>query len=428
MTVALTPQLRRIGWGVTLLSLSVIGLATMIPQPPAPIASHFCLLCGSFGTVDAILNVLLFIPLGVGLALTGVASKRAVLAMLALSTLIETAQLLLIAGRDATVGDILTNTLGGAFGFTIARFAPVWLRPSRRVAFALSAGSIALWVAIQAVSAYGFSPAFPNSGYFGEIAPRLGGFDQFPGRVVGANVGNVVVPETRFEDTQAVREQLLEGAMIGTTVLSAGRTDRLAPIVRVADDRQREIVLLAQDGTNMVFEARTGASVLHLRPPFFVLPAVFTSTSLVDGDAADTLSLSAQYVTRAVRLSAQSGRAANAQMIPVSSSLGWTMFLPFRWYIGATRPERIFGVIWIAGLLVVAGYWGAGLIGVSTVDRRIAWVTPFAVAVAVLYIGLALVPKLFGLPVALPGDWLAAVAGIALGVVIQAQPFTSRFR
>src|SRR6478672_4733448 len=117
MSVALAPHLRRAGVPITLASLLAICLATLWPQPPAPVDSHFCVICGSFGTVDALLNVLLFVPLGIGLSLLEWSERRAVLAMCALSIAIEAAQFFVIPGRDSTLGDVLTNTFGGAMGF-----------------------------------------------------------------------------------------------------------------------------------------------------------------------------------------------------------------------------------------------------------------------------------------------------------------------
>src|ERR1700716_4152161 len=113
-TVAPTPHLRRVGWIITIASAVVIAFATLLPEPPGPVVSHFCLVCGSFGTVDAMLNIVLFVPLGIGLGLTGVPGKRALLAICALSALIETAQFFVMSGRDSTLGDVLTNTAGGA--------------------------------------------------------------------------------------------------------------------------------------------------------------------------------------------------------------------------------------------------------------------------------------------------------------------------
>ena len=257
MTVAPTPHLRRVGFGVTIAGLVVIAFATLLPAPPGPAAAHLCLICGTLGTLDAILNVILFIPLGVGLALAGVPGKRALLAMCALSAAIEIAQLLLIPGRDSTVGDVLMNTLGGTLGFVIARYSKVWLRPPPGIAKLLLACSTLMWLSVQALSSFGFALFLPRSVYYGEIARALGNFPLFSGRVLSAHVGDAVVVDGRFEGSPTVRELLLEAAPLTVIVVPANPTHDIAPIVRLADSRQREIVLLGQNEGDLIFRVRT---------------------------------------------------------------------------------------------------------------------------------------------------------------------------
>src|SRR3954469_19639810 len=163
MTVAPAPHLRTAGFVITMVSLAAIGLATLLPASGAASGSHFCLVCGSFGGVDAVLNVLLFVPLGIGLALSGLPAKRALLAMCALSALIETAQLLVIPGRDSTIGDLLTNALGGALGFAMARYPEDWLRPTPRIARNLLVAWAAIWLTIQIISNFGLAVSLPDS-------------------------------------------------------------------------------------------------------------------------------------------------------------------------------------------------------------------------------------------------------------------------
>ena len=82
ITVAPTPHVRRVGLVITIASLVAIAFATLLPEPAtAAHGSHFCLVCGSLGGVNAILNVFLFVPLGIGLALFGIPGKRTLLAM-----------------------------------------------------------------------------------------------------------------------------------------------------------------------------------------------------------------------------------------------------------------------------------------------------------------------------------------------------------
>src|ERR1700688_4690962 len=165
--VASTPHLRRIGGALTIASLAAILFATLLPASGEPVASHLCLVCGTVGAVDFILNVLLFVPLGVGLALCGFPASRAILVMGLLSISIETAQLLVIPGRDATLGDVLTNTLGGALGFAAVRHRRTWLQPSRRNATSFVVGWGGIWLAIQTISSYALTPSIPEQRNYG---------------------------------------------------------------------------------------------------------------------------------------------------------------------------------------------------------------------------------------------------------------------
>ena len=417
LTVARAPHLRRAGLVITVATLGAIALATLMPEPGVAVGSHFCLVCGSLGGVNAVLNVFLFVPLGIGLALTGFPGKRAVIAMCALSALIETAQFFVIPGRNSTIGDVLTNTLGGALGFAIGRYAFSLLRPSPRIALALSMGWSAVWLAIQTIAAFGFSPAIPSSEYYGQIARRLGNFEQFRGGVVRASIADVMVPDTRFPDSRRVRELLLRGAIVTTTIVPAGPTRDIAPIVRVADARQREIVLLAQDAENLIFGVRTGAGVLRLRPPFFAVADVFPAVSPGNsGLTTDALTVGARYSAREVSVNTQTVRASYDRRIPITASLGWTMLLPFQWYIEGTSTELVLSAIWIACLLLPFGYWGAGMTRLSRGrDATRIRMTAVPVALVLLYVGLVVVPHVFGVTAAPPSDWLAALTGILLG-------------
>jgi len=418
-TVALAPHLRRVGLVIATAGLAIIAFATLLPEPGAAVGSHFCLVCGPLGGVNSVLNIFLFVPLGIGLALSGFSGKRAVIAMCALSALIETAQLIVIPGRYSTIGDVLTNSLGGALGFAIGRYALILLRPSPRIALALTMGWSALWLATQAISAYGFSPAIPKSQYFGQIAPCLGNLEQFRGAVVRASIANVTVPDTRFPDSHRVRELLLRGAIVTTTIVPARRTSGIAPIVRVADTREREILLLAQDTDNLVFGVRTGAAVFRLRPPAFALPDAFPAVSPSDSAlTTDTLTVSARYSAREVWVNAQA-RTSYDRRIPITASLAWTMLLPFQWFIAGTRTELVVSAIWIACLLFPIGYWLRGVVRFPQAhDAARIRMTAVSIALMLLYVGLVIVPRTFGVTAATPSEWLAALTGILSGAAL----------
>ena len=416
-SVVRTPHLRKTGVLVGLAALVVIGFATLLPTAPGPAAPHLCVICGSFGTVDAILNLGLFVPLGVGLALSGVGAKRAIIGMFLLSGFIELAQLV-IPGRDSTIGDVLTNTLGGALGFALARSAYSWLDPSPAMARTLSATWSILWLAIQTVSAFGFSPVLPHSQYYGEIAPMLGGFDQFRGRVLRAMVSDVTVPPTRFEDSRGVRELLEGGATTAVMIVTGGKTRAVAPIVRIADDHQREIMIFAQKDDMLVYGLRGGAAVLRLRPPFFAMRGVFDSAGTSGTVRSDSLTASGRYTPHEVGLDAKGAKETLKRRIPIVASLGWTMVSPVRWYLEGSLAEGVITIVWTSLLLFPLGYWIASVGRTGRHRRPASWLTLAFAIIAVLSTGFVGVPHIFDVGAATLGDWLAGVGGIVLGATL----------
>jgi hypothetical protein len=405
-----------VGLIVTIASLIAIAAATLTPETSPAMASHFCLVCGSVGTVDAVLNVILFIPLGVGLALSGVQGKKALMWVFALSALIETAQLFFIPGRDSTIGDVLTNTLGGGLGFAIVRFYPLWLRPASRVARNLCLGWASIWLTIQIVSIYGFTLSLSHSQYFGEIARELGDFAVFPGRVLSVRIDDKPIPNTAIDDSRVVERLLLRGATIATTVVPAESTRKIAPIVRVADAQQREILLIAQDGDRFIFTIRTGAAVLRARRPFFAVAGVFPAVVPGYSSADDSLTLTARYAAGVVGIRAHNNSSDSGLVIPINASLGWILWLPFQWLIEGTGAEHMISWIWMACLALPFGYW-AFYFRESTSSKQARLEATFDLLFGVLLLiaGLIVTPRVFGLAIAPFIDWVATLAGLFLG-------------
>ena len=414
-TVAPAPQVRRLGRFLTVASVILIFAATLSPQSGHPEGSPWCILCGSLGGVDAVLNVLLFLPLGIGLALTGTRLSRALLAILILSTTIELAQFFVVSGRDAALGDVLSNLVGGAIGFVLARRFDSWVNPSRRGASALAAAWIVAWLAMQLLVSYSFAPALPSTRYYGQIARVFENMATFGGRVLSATIDTVSVPDFGFSKTEQFHHLLQNGAVVRAVVIPAGPTPRVAPILRIADQKQRQIVLLGQDRADVVFGVYTGATNLKLRPPLFRLDRVFPGERGAAGSwMSDTLDLRASYHATGVDIEAGPGGSAPGRHYPVSSALGWILFLPLQWYIEGTRAELLLSFLWLAALLFPLGYW-VFLAARPRPGLHSRFVPAFGALAVVLFVGLIVVPRSFGLNPASVGAWLAAMVGLASG-------------
>jgi hypothetical protein len=281
----------------------------------------------------------------------------------------------------------------------------------------------AIWLGIQTISSFAFVPSIPESQYYGQLARSLGRLAVFQGRVLAASVDSIVIPNTAIADSHEVRRQLLEGATVATRVVPAGPTRDIAPIVRVADSEQREILLLAQDGVDLLFAIHSVAAVLRLRPPVFALPRVFpTDVAKADVKAADTLGLSGRFLSREVRMNAQTGSATNGNRVSLTASLAWTLVLPSQWFIEGTRAEAVISLIWIVLLMVPFGYWTLHLAHPQRAAGFQEHPTLFWIgSLVILGVGLGLAPRVFGLSPTPVREWLGGVAGLLIGAGLAAK-------
>ncbi|GAA2238698.1 VanZ family protein [Herbiconiux moechotypicola] len=83
---------------------------------------------GTGSAIDAVLNVFVFVPLGLLLAAAGVRMRVALPLAFAVTLGIETTQYLTDLGRTADVNDLITNTLGAVLGWVVAHRIRLWAR------------------------------------------------------------------------------------------------------------------------------------------------------------------------------------------------------------------------------------------------------------------------------------------------------------
>jgi hypothetical protein len=107
--------------------------------------------------------------------------------------------------------------------------------------------------------------------------------------------------------------------------------------------------------------------------------------------------------------------------IRVSAALGWTLVLPFQWYIEDTPMELAISLIWTACLTVPIGYLGVCIARRTNTHWSAEGVALGLVAgAATLIAGLVVIPNVFGLPAASMRDWSAVVLGIVGGGALAA--------
>lgn len=259
---------------VSFLTLRPVG----VPLEELPAISVTCLLCGSRGTADAILNIVLFVPLGLAMGGDVRGLRRAIVAGFALSLIIEVAQTSL-PGRHASAADLLWNTLGAAVG------AGVYAVLKRRLETPSPVGGRAWGMVLGmafAVSGVLVIPAPTDDVYFGQWTPDLGSMPQYDGTVVEAGLDGRALPPRRI-DAPAPHRSLLEGdwSLDGRVVIGS-QPRAVAPILSIYDRHQREILLLGAHRDDLVFRERLLAHELGFESPDLRLLHAFASLPPLD--------------------------------------------------------------------------------------------------------------------------------------------------
>jgi hypothetical protein len=241
-----------------------------------------CIWCGHFALADAILNVLLFTPLGFLLGLRRHAVPLRVWGGLTmLAVLIEVTQILL-PGRFPTVSDVLANSAGAALGLLLAglwkRGFPIHARNSDF--FPAAWGFVAATLTIGATAL--LLPALPNSQWYGQWTPDLGHYDSYGGEVLEARIGEAAAPSHLLPGSSALRLGILSGDTVHIRFVADDGSPGLAPIFSIYDGMQREIFVFGGRGADLVVRIRRLASDIRLRSP----QALFAHESPASGDTA----------------------------------------------------------------------------------------------------------------------------------------------
>lgn len=252
----------------------ILVLTTAPWQFSGPASWESCLVCGSAGGADAVLNTWLFVPLGYLLTRAGLPWRTATVLSIVGSLLIETAQSYQ-PDRYATAGDMLANGLGALVGASLAASSGDIARRLDSIGGASGLLLAAPGVLVLLATAWLYQPSLPVSTYYGQWTADLGQFAHFPGAVTDARVGPQRVPVGMGADSEQLREDLLDGAPIAVRVRPEGPPpSRPAPIFSIFDDRQREIVFMGAAGTDGLARVRLRAAGARLHWPYQVAPGL----------------------------------------------------------------------------------------------------------------------------------------------------------
>jgi hypothetical protein len=404
---------------LALASWLVIGFATLTPArgidttAGAPAA---CLTCDAGWGADLLANVLLFVPLGAGLALAGSRARRALVAIALTTLTIELLQLRFVAGRDASLRDLATNFVGGAAGYWIAARWRSFVFPRPALAAVKAAAWAMVWLAGTAVSGWAFTPSLPPSLWWAHwaepaaaaAAPAAAGH-AVP-VVLEASLGGLPVAPGPVEQWPAMRPRLLDGgAAVVRAVIAPGTTASDAEIAVVDDaDTEQDLIAFRRHGDGVAFYFRTRGAALRLRSP-----ALASRDFLPATGGADTVRLAGAFAAGRLRVAAESASGPPVtRSLAVSPNWGWSFFVPSSYVFG--DEVRVLTALWVATLVLPIAYWAARAGSAAPPARRVA----AGAAVLAPAAGLWAIPALFHLPPVHWSEWLAWAAGTALGFAL----------
>ncbi len=331
--------------------LGAVLVSTLAPAPGSAAAAAgtplSCILCGSSGLRDFLLNILLFVPLGCLLYRVGLPALRVLLFGFGLSLLIETIQFILPIGRDASLSDVLSNSLGAGLGAALALHLRNLTSPSAVLARRLAAGIFLAWAAFGILGAWADQALPAGEGILaGSWARTYPGTGTFGGTIESATVAGVEVHNWDVARPGPIR-RALEGDSIGTQVrvTSLPRADRWSQVFAVGDWGAEPVLELSLEGCQLRYEMRTRALSLRLGLLTMVLPVTCSH---------EPAGLHAMKNARVLQLSAAYGSATRASTIVLTAAHAWALFMP----IARLMPlHRLWHALWILSFALPLGFW-----------------------------------------------------------------------
>ena len=405
----------RAGVVLSALVLAIVLAATLIPASAStPTADFWCVACGEFGGLDVSNNIVMFVPLGFAFALATGRRWRSVIACVAVTTFVESMQIRVVQGRDASLSDLLANSLGGMIGVELALRRALLLRPRGRAATALAVAGAGAFGFVMTLGSLGFRTAAIPQSVWVQWTPDRAGFEPFTGELLDFNLEGIDLPRGFYPPKSLGVDRVLRGSTwhAAVTVGTNGLRPRRAVIARIAEEFT-VLLSIEQYGWDLACQQKTRSGDMRFRSPkIAVRDAVSTAAGSAPARVRFTCSRQGDLLV------ASAGD--RQEVLRLSPSLGWVFVSP----ITITVPSYyvLVSAIWLAALAFPAGYW-IRCVAESDVaaaqsghPRRARYVAIGAFAVA-LCIGLLVVPWLAG---AAPGswwEWTSAVVGAVVGSV-----------
>ncbi len=352
-----TPQQRAcqpapwVGWALTLCAfLAIVALTLTSGRGPRPSSRAFLL--GPPGATDIIYNVVLFLPLGLGLRLAGWKLSRIVLAAAVLSGTIELCQWLWIPSRFSSLADIIANTTGALTGAGLVVALPHILQPTKRQAW-LGALTIAIgWVLTTVVASSLLRLELPSTPvWWGQWAHTFPSTVPLTGRILSLEANGVPIPDEPLTDTRLLQQAAAsDGITLKVTAIGMAPVAGRAQVAALADGRGNLVTALEQERCTFRMVDQRRGEAIGLRMLALNLPGECAP-------AGDTVTIVARSTHRAMALTVRTSTTLASDSLLVTPATGWRLLAP--------SPRRVahpalLGSIWIA-LFMVPLAWFARL-------------------------------------------------------------------
>jgi len=405
-------KLQRVAGPAALTGVALVAIATLTLRPaPAQILDAQrtpldCLVCGDVGGADVLLNIALFVPLGLGLFGLRRSLRFTVTAALMLSLSIELLQYTVVIGRDATLSDVLTNTAGGALGWLLGAFGLRLLAPSRRAAAILAGAATLAWIVAYAVSAWALHPAPSGGSYWGQWNHDFPDRGTFAGRVSLAELDGVALPDGPIQRTAVLRRRLASGGFDLVVRATSGRAEEdNAQIFGLANDEGDIFLEWRQKDRDYEFTMRGRAALLRFHSPELLLRGA------APGRPGAPVTLDVSWHDGVITASAASVGRVTTRVLVLAPSVSWTFVWP--WNRDRGGAMKATGAAWLGISVLMIGFWA------GTERRKGAaaegWGWPGLLCGAVIAAVLLMGPAVAGLQPTSAADWAGAALGFLFG-------------
>ena len=407
----------RAGTVVATLGWAAILFATLRSAPESGVPhSVLCLVCGELGGADVLQNVLLFLPLGVGLGMMRMPVARGLALIVATTAGVELLQATIVGGRFASLGDIFANSAGGAVGMWLGRHDAHWAFPAPRARRILARSSLAAMLLVLIAASASIRLVESSGPLALVVAPVEKHGRRFDGAVLASSLGGEPISPGWLPSAMDV-QFLQTGARFSTRVASVPWVEYESTIAGIMDRQHRGLVRVSQDGRDAVLLVFVAGTHSGLRGPRLVLPVALPPRE------GETVMIEAEVTRPRLVLTVRTGDSIATRSLALGPSTAWIVLFPFAYSSGGV--VAIVSLAWLAVLTIPAGYW-SGLARARTsqqgapleesrVPARELGVNLFCVAIYMI-IGLGIAPRVMGLAPPLPLHWLAPLVGFALGV------------